>query len=196
MALTDPQPTPLWRHRIPRQPTPSLRPADVSIVALDVETTGRAASLGYRIKEIAIVGRDTDRFQAFVDHKSEGAKPFQTIYREVLDRLQNRVIIGHNIAFDLEFLAREIERIPHVRIPQLYFIDTLALAKQLLDDGGPWTLSAVASRLGISPDGPLHTAPVDALLALKVFEALSKRLESPTLTDLNLRRLLWRGQLP
>lgn len=196
MALSQPQPTPLWRHRIPRKPSPTARLGDVSVVALDVETTGRAAALGHRITEIALVGRDTDRFQAFVDHTGETALPFQQIYREVLDRLHNRVIVGHNITFDLEFLAKEIERIPHTRQPQLYFIDTLALAKQLLADTGPWTLFAVASRLALAPEGPLHTAPVDALLALEVFETLAQQLESPTLKDLNLRRLLWRGELP
>lgn len=196
MGLRNSQPIPLWRRRIPQQPRPSLRLGDVSVVALDVETTGRAAALGHRITEIALVGRDTDRFQAFVDHTGETALPFQQIYREVLDRLHNRVIVGHNITFDLEFLAKEIERIPDTRLPQLYFIDTLALAKKLLAHNGPWTLSATTSQIGITPEGPLHTATVDALLALELFEALARKLATPTLKDLNLRRLLWPGQLP
>ena len=169
----------------------------MDVVAVDVETTGRSACLGHRITEIALVGRVIDEFCVDIDPRGAEAPTFGSVHEEIVARIEHRVVVGHKISFDLEFLAREFERLPGAHLPTITYIDTLALAKKTLDhDGTSWTLSAVATRLDLDPDGPLHTALVDARLALNIFDSLIEYYDKPNLKTLGLRRLIWGGVSP
>ena len=195
MAHGSNRPESLWRQRRLQTPTPELNLCDVAVVALDVETTGRSAELGHRVTEIAIVGRDIAPLECVIGSSNEdGASSFADIADEVIARLEKRVVVGHNVTFDLEFLAHEFERFQDSTLPAVSYVDTLAFARGTMMDRGRWTLSAVAGRLGLAPEGELHTAVVDATLALDIFEVLAARIDSPTLADIGLRRLIWKGR--
>ena len=91
---------------------------------------------------------------------------------EVLPRLarfvEDTVLVGHNIGFDLRFFARKEAAGIRFTNPLLdtFYLDGVVHPKQA--DRG---LDAIAARLGISVRGR-HTALGDALITAAVFVAL------------------------
>nr|WP_315245524.1 exonuclease domain-containing protein [uncultured Flavobacterium sp.] len=97
---------------------------------VDIETTGGNAS-GSRITEIAIIIHDgnsvTDRFETLVNPQKEIPVPifaltginnemvrdapiFDDISEKVLEMLNNRIFVAHNVNFDYSFVRHELEK--------------------------------------------------------------------------------------
>src|ERR1700683_893555 len=105
--------------------------ATIPIAAVDVETTGASAALGDRIIEIGICryenGEEVARYERLLDPRRrigagvtampgitqamcDGQPTFTQALDEILPLLRGAAILGHNIAFDLSFLIRELAR--------------------------------------------------------------------------------------
>lgn len=166
---------------------------------LDLETTGLAASRNDRVIEVGVVHLDQDfrivkcletlidpqrdigptRIHGITAREVYGAPTFDEIAPAVTAALDGRVIVGHNIAFDLRFLAAEFGRAGHP-FPDVVAIDTLALARDLLRSNRPpcFQLAVIAEHLGFSIDDvvgatgdgyrPEHSAYGDALVTAHV----------------------------
>lgn len=120
-----------------------------SFVIFDVETTGVSAKSNDRIVEIAavVMGLDgqvqmeydtllnpqRDVGPTFIHGISEqmvkNAPVFHEIAGELIPLFQNRIIIGHNVNFDLRFLGAEFARLNY-QLPQVQFACTLAMARK------------------------------------------------------------------
>lgn len=117
---------------------------------LDLETTGFSPRRGDRIVEIAIIttnweGQVQDRFETLVNPLREvtgteihgltaellnEAPAFSDVVDDILFFLKDKIVVGHNLTFDLRFLEAEIER--HYK--QQFFFEglcTLQLSKTL-----------------------------------------------------------------
>lgn len=153
--------------------------AQAVFAVLDVETTGLAVHRD-RIRELAIVVVDSqggllDEYCALLDPKpgsatsaANAAAPadhseqptFTTIAPHVVRMLDRRVVVGHNIRFDLAFLRRSFE-CAGLWPPPMTTLDTLQLVKAL--DLGPrsWTLRDCCAAVGLAP-AQEHSALQDA----------------------------------
>lgn len=165
--------------------------ATLEYIALDTETTGLEAGR-HRLIEVAALSYMPDcndstpsdsyisiinpnrRLPAFiVGHTGinqtmvNAAPPFSAIAHHLREFIAERIIVGHNIGFDIAFLNAEMRRIaqPPFVNPRL---DTLALAVRLLENMNKPNLDRVASTLGL-PIGIRHRAEADARLARQVF---------------------------
>lgn len=165
--------------------------ASLEYIALDTETTGLEAGR-HRIIEVAALHYLPDcndsapadslislvnpdrRLPAFiVSHTGINqamvgdAPPFAALARELREFIAERIIVGHNISFDIAFLNAEMRRLsqPPFVNPRL---DTLAMAVRLVNTLGKRNLSSVAMELGL-PVGIRHRAEADARLARLVF---------------------------
>ncbi|MFF5213502.1 exonuclease domain-containing protein [Streptosporangium sp. NPDC000396] len=164
-------------------------------VVVDVETTGFSPAKGDRICEIALVSLDAegatvDEWHSLINpRRSTGAVHVHGItdemvadapvIEEVLDaiwqRVAGRVLVAHNISFDLRFLK--------VLPGSQWLSETLCtqrLAPDFISDG-KWTLAACCERVGISLSNA-HSALVDArataeLLRFYLRQGLSWRSE-------------------
>ena len=166
-------------------------------VAIDLETTGfdRAAD---RIIEIAAVRFDRDgareRFSTFVspgrpippairmltsisDDDVAGAPPPSRAVAELAVFLAGQPLVGHNVAFDLAFLA---EAGLHVEAPAF---DTLELASVLLPTATQLDLSSLAATLAVEVS-QRHRALPDAEATGAVLLRLLDRLEALPLATL------------
>lgn len=162
---------------------------------LDVETTGLYPTRGARLTEIAVVdGReDTRRVGGATDVHFEWRRddgPLDAVWPTLMDALRETVIVGHHLAFDLRFLAVTADRLGHAG-PRLRYVDTLPLARRLVDDVPNHTLETLLHRLGGAPDGPLHTALVDARATRRLFWRLVDDGSLHTLADAGLTPLHW-----
>jgi DNA polymerase III subunit epsilon len=163
-------------------------------VVLDVETTGLQPSR-QRIIEIAIArfsgGTMTNRWESLcspgrrvpayitkltgIDNDLLAEAPeFEAIADTAIALLNEAVVVGHNVNFDLGFLNAELERAGRSPVVNDR-IDTLALATRLLPGLRKPTLSALAQRLAVSGQTKSrHRAGPDAVLtgmvAMTLFE--------------------------
>lgn len=157
----------------------------------DIETTGLHPDRGARITEWAVVNH-TGSVQQWAARPD--ASGYDVTLAAGLDRLfaglAAGIAVGHHLAFDLGFLAREADRLNRPG-PRLAFIDTCTLARRLAPRTSDVQLATLLDYLGIDPDGPLHTAVGDARATRALFWALVERGGLDTLADAGLQRLNW-----
>lgn len=174
----------------------SWRIADAPLVFVDLETTGLHPQRGQKIVEAAFVDRGGVRFHwSASDGDPSAISPDdeRAVLREARAVLEEAIVVGHNVVFDLRFLAERGERAGFA-LPEATFIDTLQMARKLTPDtADDARLATVAGRLGLDLPETLHRAVPDARLARDVFDAMVERVDLETLADLNLRRLAWHG---
>ncbi len=177
-------------------------------IALDVETTG-LRPLTHRIIEVAAIkyrnGQESESLVTFVqpekalpatiinltgihDEDLDGAPRFGEIAAELLEFLGDELIVGHNVGFDIAFVAGELKRLRRPGLPNERF-DTLAAANRLVPEIRRKSLGKLAESLGI-PEGRNHRAYDDARrtadVALRLVEtAIEKGIRDPV----SIRRL-------
>ncbi|MBA2676855.1 MAG: hypothetical protein H0U76_00415, partial [Ktedonobacteraceae bacterium] len=168
-------------------------------VALDLETTGlhpdqdailEVAAIKFQGSEIietfetfVAPGRSIPyRVQRLTGIKSEhliGAPPFSAVANRLQKFLGDFPIVGHSIPFDVSFLRmRGLARSNPL-------VDTFELATVLLPSLVSYNLGQVAESLDVQVPQDRHRAMVDTVLAMEVFVALHKRLQSVDLDLLN-----------
>ena len=145
------------------------------IAVIDLETTGLSPWRNDRVVEIAVVlmspdGQTNTEYETLINPNRDlgpsrihricavdilRAPTFADVAGDVLDILANSdVIAGHNIAFDMNFLVKEYERIG-VRIPETPLLCTCRLC-------GRRSLTECCNEFGITFDGIPHCALTDA----------------------------------
>lgn len=175
---------------------------DLSYTVLDTETTGLSPGQGDEIIAIGAVrivnGRvlTQDVFDTFVNpdvpikEESEaihgitqsmlrGKPRIEEVLPDLCRFLEDSVIVGHNIDFDMRFF-RNLEAKTGIKIINPV-LDTLLLERLLSPNQQDKRLDAIAQRLGITATGR-HTALGDALTTAEVFLALI-----PMLAEQNIR---------
>lgn len=157
---------------------------------LDIETTGLRPDRGARITEIAMIGRR----ESLICLKGEEGPFSDAVLAEHLSALfagfRTRVIVGHHLAFDLGFLAREADRLG-CSGPSLRYIDTFPLAKRAGAPRPGYRLSELMAEKELSFEGSFHTALGDARATRALFEALVEDLRIETLGEAGLKRIHW-----
>ncbi|WP_433247010.1 exonuclease domain-containing protein [Streptosporangium sp. CA-135522] len=164
-------------------------------VVVDVETTGFSPAKGDRICEIALVSLDADgttvdEWHSLIDPRRgtgavhvhgiteamvDGAPVIEEVLDEVWQRIAGRVLVAHNISFDLRFLKV---------LPGSHWLTETLCTQRLAPDfvpDGKWTLGACCERVGI-PFANAHAALPDAhataeLLRFYLRQGLSWRRE-------------------
>ncbi|MDP3062731.1 MAG: helicase C-terminal domain-containing protein [Chloroflexota bacterium] len=165
-----------------------IRPSQ-GCVAIDLETTGLSPEQDQIIEIGAVKFRGDevlDTYQTLVnpfrplapfikrltgirEEELEQAPPFSAVAGGLKEFLGGHPIIGHNVAFDVAFLARQgmaLSNVPY---------DTWDLAAILLPRAREYSLGLLAASLGITHPQP-HRALADAQVTRQVFLALRERL--------------------
>ena len=175
-------------------------PLDDVWVALDLETTGLDPESDEIIEVGAVKfrGEDVlDTFRSFVNpgrslsgfitgytgisqRDVDGAPPFSSVGSELSGLIGSAPVVGHNIPFDLSFLAAKGVRPPG---PQC---DTWDMAYVLMPGQREYGLSRVAAALGVPHPEP-HSALGDAEAVHGVFlklAGLASELDLLTLAEM------------
>lgn len=147
--------------------------------AIDLETTGLSPRTD-KVVEIAVICLDEDLSPSseFVTLVNPGrdigathihgitardvvsAPRFEQVAPMLLDVLRGRVVVAHNVQFDLRFLSAEFAR-AGVTLPELPVMCTMQLAPQYLRGLPARSLAACCDAARIQLDGA-HSAAVDA----------------------------------
>lgn len=147
--------------------------------AIDMETTGLSPRID-RVVEVAVIQLDRNvlpcgEFATLINPGRDigathihritardvvNAPRFEQVAPMLLDLLRGRVIVAHNVQFDLRFLHAEFARIG-IGLPELPAMCTMQLAPQYLPGLPARSLAACCLAAGIQLDGA-HAAAVDA----------------------------------
>jgi DNA polymerase III epsilon subunit family exonuclease len=168
--------------------------SQVPIAVIDVETTGASADLGDRIIEIGIVryehGLKVAEYGQLIDPRRRisggvialtgitpemvaGLPTFEQQFEAMMPLLRGAIVLGHNVRFDLSFLAREFRRCGcdiDQALDRAPVLDTVRIARRRFGRGGNG-LQRLCRRLGYEPS-VAHRALPDAITAAYVFEKL------------------------
>lgn len=141
----------------------------IGYAVVDTETTGFSPRLGDRVVEVAVVlldasGHAQDQWETLLDpgrgvgathvhgitaDDVAGAPRFADVAPHLVSLMAGRLIVGHNIAFDLRFLAAEFAGVG-LRPPLTeHALCTQALAAQYLP-GPKRTLAACCEQAGVT----------------------------------------------
>jgi DNA polymerase III epsilon subunit-like protein len=146
-------------------------------VVIDVETTGLIPGEDH-VYEIAMSAFDDEgielaRFESLICPAMAklskrlspvaAAPTFEAIAGTVCDWLRIAPVVGHNVTFDLAMIDGELARFG-AGLPEVPYIDTLALAEQVDLGSSDLRLSTLIPHLGIT-GADFHTAMADVWAA-------------------------------
>ena len=179
---------------------PQAPPDEETWVALDLETTGLSAERDEIIEIGAVKFRGDEildtfttlvnprrrldefivRLTGIAQHEVNRAPDFSSVSRPFAEFVGDAPIIGHNLQFDLGFLASSGLRLANPRC------DTWDLAYVLYPDLPEYSLERLAVRFGAPNPNP-HRALADAHATRNVFNVLLRRameLDAYTLAEM------------
>lgn len=172
--------------------------AELPIVLVDVETTGKDASLD-RVVEVGIaiarggavvdrrnwlvnpgrpIPKEASDVHKITDEDVREAPPFEAVAGEVARALEGCIPAAYNAAFDRAFLGAELARAGVALRRDIEWLDPLVWARELQQGEKSRALGEVAARLGIALDNA-HRAADDADAALRVLLALGQDVRVP-----------------
>jgi DNA polymerase-3 subunit epsilon len=184
---------------------------DIEFVVVDTETTGlRPGSdrvievAGVRLRNGEIIGSFQSlinperripsfivKFTGITPEMLVDAPKAAEILPDFLQFIEGAVLVGHNLSFDLNFLAREAQLLGQAFPDE--GLDTIPLARRLLPGLKRFKLDMVANYLKI-PASNRHRAMGDTQVTAAVFLRLLERAEQEGIATLGHLRL--RLQLP
>ncbi len=159
---------------------------------LDLETTGFSPKRGDKILEVAIVTTDLegnvlDKYETLINPRREitGVEIHQItaemvkhapIITDVLDdllyHLQGKIIVGHNVSFDLRFLNFELSRQTKMQV-ESQSICTLSMSRKVLPELPIRRLDAFCDFFDITLNGA-HSAIADCEATLQLYFELKQ----------------------
>jgi DNA polymerase-3 subunit epsilon len=165
---------------------------------IDTETTGLLPSHRHRVIEIAVVllderGQVEDEWVTLLNPQRDlgpqhihgiltadvlDAPEFGAVARRLGELLAGRMVVGHNVEFDLGFLRAEFARLGYM-VPLITerSMCTMALAGHLYP-GAKRTLGACCAAAGISLEG-WHSALADTRATAELFGQYLQEFPSP-----------------
>lgn len=188
----------------------SLLEAPVAFV--DVETTGGHPAF-HRIIEIGLVAvrggeleyqwstlvnpgvaipRYIEQFTGITNEMVREAPAFEDLARELLERLDGRLFVAHNVRFDYGFFRGEFRRLGHSFTSRVAC--TVKLSRRLHPEMPRHNLDAVIARHGLSCE-QRHRALPDAE-ALWQFWQLARRTHGNEALEAALQEVTRRPQVP
>ncbi|MEX0680986.1 MAG: exonuclease domain-containing protein [Balneolales bacterium] len=140
--------------------------------------------------EVAILDRNKVLFTWNQTSSNASDENLKNELPKILKNLKSGVVVGHNVCFDLNFIAYKAGKFGHTG-PNVFFIDTLNLSRRLIETVSSYKLEFLLQYFNISIHGELHTALVDAQATQALFWKLIERGEIGTLKEVGMKKLNW-----
>ncbi len=156
---------------------------------VDIETTGLSPS-NEKITEIAVFIHDgnaiVDEFSSLINPEKkipyriiqmtginnqmvEGAPKFYEIAKRIVEMTENKIIVGHNVRFDYNFIRHEFLSLGYNY--ERKTLDTVKLSRKLIPGRKSYSLGRLCKDLEIE-NPSRHRAGGDALATTRLFELL------------------------
>jgi len=188
-------------------PGPGTLLSELRYAVVDVETTGGSYGRGHRLTDIAIYevrgGVVEDEYRSLVNpgrtipshievltgitNRMVSPAPFfDHIAADVLERLEGRIFVAHNVRFDWGFVSRQLVEATG-EVPEVDRLCTVQMARRLIPRLRRRNLDAVTRHFGIDI-ADRHRAHGDALATARVLIRLLDEAGRQGLSDLQALR--------
>jgi DNA polymerase III subunit epsilon len=125
------------------------------------------------------------RIHGITSEMLAGQPPIAQVLPRFARFAEGAVLVGHNVAFDMQFLERAGDE-TGIRLGQP-LLDTLLLSAAAHPEESEHTLESLAARFGLEVVGR-HTALGDALLTAEIFLCLAGSLQAQGVVTLGQAR--------
>lgn len=167
---------------------------DPTFTILDIETTGFSPKHGDKIVEIALISVDMagnilDTYESLINPDRDvtashihgitaemvrDAPKIEDVMDEILVRINNKTIVGHNVDFDLRFINHEIQKKLHLDL-NLKGLCTLQLSRLVVPGVPTRKLDILCNYFGIE-NSASHSAYGDCYSTMQLFIFLKSAL--------------------
>lgn len=162
----------------------------VGLVLIDEqEITGRYSTF---VKTSLSIPTYITQLTGITDDDMKDAPDLDTVIAEMLPQLQDRILTGHNIHFDLSFLQRALDQCGYAPYDHLV-LDTQTAVRICYPGLSSLQLSMICSSLEIEHERP-HQADSDAEATAEIWLKCLKRLEDLPLLTLQRMSQLYERQ--
>lgn len=205
----DPRLLRIYQRHLGTDPRRILRQliAQTRFVVIDTETTGFKAYGGDEIVSICLLELDgleptgrrlesyinperaipptSTRVHGITDADVRQAPRIEELFADIFEFIEDSVLVGHHINFDLRFLNRTLNTVLGCKLKNPW-LDTMLLYLGHSGRIGHYSLEEVARYCRVPVTGR-HSAHGDAVTAAEIFRVLARRLSGP---DQPVRHLL------
>lgn len=194
-------------HQYSPQQLKQQQIAETRFVVIDTETTGFHVYGGDEMIEIAMlelhglepsgqsyqsrinpqraIPAESTAIHHIRDSDVSNAPSLQEVLPDVLDFIDNAVLVGHHVNFDIRFINKALQNLCHGQL-QNPWVDTMLLYLEHSGQIGHYTLEEVARYCQVGITGR-HSAMGDTRAAAEIFAQLVRRIIS---TQASVHRLL------
>ena len=159
---------------------------------VDIETTGGSAG-NEKITEIAIITHDgkkivdrystllnpekpipefIQRFTGITDYMVQNQPKFYEVAKEILELMEGKIFVAHNVNFDYSFVKREFESLGFSFKKDT--LCTVKLSRKIIPGFPSYSLGKLCNALGIGLENR-HRALGDALATAELFTLLKEK---------------------
>jgi DNA polymerase-3 subunit epsilon len=159
---------------------------------VDIETTGGSAG-NEKITEIAIITHDgkkivdrystllnpekpipefIQRFTGISDYMVQNQPKFYEVAKEILELMEGKIFVAHNVNFDYSFVKREFESLGFSFKKDT--LCTVKLSRKIIPGFPSYSLGKLCNALGIGLENR-HRALGDALATAELFTLLKEK---------------------
>lgn len=177
-------------HLREKTSSPATSVEIASLRFFDIETTGLRPDKGALITEIALLDRNKAVCDWSISEDEDYLSELQVRLPSLIEHLNGGVVIGHNVSFDLNFIAYFADKLG-ISGPSLRIIDTLGLARKLLPERNSYRLGDLLDYFDISVKGELHSARTDAEATRALFWILVSLGDFSTLDGIGMKKIEW-----
>ncbi len=141
------------------------------------------------------IPEETTKIHNITDEMVKGKPTIESELRGILKLIENNIVVGHGINFDINILHQEAKRhsVP-CTIENNKRVDTLRLAR-LYGESPTNSLQALRSHFNIPEEGA-HRAMSDVIVNIKVFKHLSTKFRSTKDLLERLKKPIMMRQMP
>lgn len=101
-----------------------------------------------------------------------GAPDLKDVLSDFTPFISDSIVIGHNVSFDINFIAHNLKRLFEVDL-EITYVDTMRVARKLFKEEKHHRLADVAGYLDISLDSSkLHRSLYDCELTLNCYQSM------------------------
>lgn len=144
----------------------------IEIGAIKVKNNEIISEYNELIKIDKILSPFTTKLTGITDEMLQSGKNITEVLKEFVKFSENKIIIGHNVTFDLGFLNYNCRKYLNYNLNNDY-VDTMCMARKIVPNSINYKLGTLANLFNVSYDGA-HRGLKDVQITYEVYNNLRK----------------------
>jgi DNA polymerase-3 subunit epsilon len=144
----------------------------IEIGAIKVKNNEIISEYNELIKIDKILSPFTTKLTGITDEMLQSGKNITEVLKEFVKFSENKIIIGHNVTFDLGFLNYNCRKYLNYNLNNDY-VDTMCMARKIVPNSINYKLGTLANLFNVSYEGA-HRGLKDVQITYEVYNNLRK----------------------